>query len=224
MRWRAGRQFWSTSREGKPRTVVATLFSKWRREIVLVVLLCFACGVNLAAQTSLLPGAKTTAPQQAAAQVDSLGRETPHGTVVGFIRAAQEENGSRASDYFQPAAKARRTSVEEDKDLADHLLAVLNARLTASQLDKISREPDGRGDEGQPSDQVSVTSTRGEGEPFQLSLVRVEQAHGNKLWYISRQTLEQVPEAYDSLTFPIEKRLPATWSKVVCWECPCGSG
>jgi MscS family membrane protein len=199
---------WRTSREGKPLTVVGTLFSKWRRETALVVLLGFACGLNLAAQTSLLPGTKTAAPQQAAAQVDPLGRETPHGTVIGFIRAAQEENG-HAPDYFQAAAKGRRTSAEEEKDLADHLVAVLNARFAASQLDKISREPDGRGDDGQPSDQVSVPSTRGEGEPFQLSLVRIEQAHGNKLWYISRQTLEQVPEAYDSLTFPIEKRLPA---------------
>jgi MscS family membrane protein len=46
-------------------------------------------------------------------------------------------------------------------------------------------------------------------ESFPLYLVHAEVARGVKVWLISRQTLDQVPEVYDSLRFPqLEKRLP----------------
>jgi MscS family membrane protein len=175
-----------------------------------MVLLCLACTPQLAAQTSVLPTGKPATPQQAAVQVDPLGRETPRGTVIGFIRAAQDENTPMAVQYFEPAAKGRRITPEEGKDLADQLLAVLNARFPTSGLDTISRDPEGRGEDGQPRDQIKASATRGGTESFPIYLIRLEGTHGNKLWYIARQTLEEVPDIYDSLRFPrIEKGLPA---------------
>jgi MscS family membrane protein len=42
-------------------------------------------------------------------------------------------------------------------------------------------------------------------------LVRREDEQGRKLWYISRTTLDQVPEVYESLEFPeLEKKIPKT--------------
>ena len=190
-------------------TVVLELFSKARPKIWIVLLACLAGTIFVSAQTSpLLPTPKPASPP-ADKPSDLLGRDTPRGTVMGFIEAAQGERET-AVDYFQPPAKGHPFTPEEERELAGHLLSVLNAKFPSSALDLISRDPLGGGDEGPPQNQIRIGGTRLLSETFPIILVRLDDLHGNKLWYISRQTLEQVPEAYDSLRFPrIEKELPA---------------
>src|SRR5713226_9436786 len=157
------------------------------------------------AQTTPLAPATATTPSVAApADPLELGRETPRGTVIGFIKAAQSENYGVAVQYFE----TRRASLEREEELAQQLLAILNARFVGS-LDSITNDPTGRQDGEPPRDQVVVGGTRGLSESFPLYLVRMEGPRGAKVWLISRQTLEQVPEVYDSLRFPqVEKRFP----------------
>src|SRR5712692_12033723 len=134
-----------------------------------------------------------------------LGRETPRGTIIGFIRAAQSENYDIAVQYFETR---RRAGVEPEQELAQQLLDILNARFVGS-LDSIPNDPTGRQEGGPPREQVIVSGTRGLNESFPLYLIHAEVARGVKVWLISRQTLDQVPEVYDSLRFPqLEKRLP----------------
>jgi MscS family membrane protein len=134
-----------------------------------------------------------------------LSRETPRGTVIGFVRAAQSENYDVAVQYFEPR---RRTNVEPDRDLAQELLAILNTRFRGS-LEAITNDPMGRQENEPPRDQIVVGVTRGLSESFPLYLVHEEVGRGAKVWLISRQTLDQVPEVYDSLRFAqLEKRLP----------------
>ena len=152
------------------------------------------------------PAPATTTPAPAATSPDplGLGRETPRGTVIGFIRAAQAENYDVAVQYFD----VRHATVEREQEVAQQLLAILNARFAGS-LDSITNDPTGRQDGEPPRDQVIVGGTRGLSESFPLYLVHTEVGRGAKVWLISRQTLEQVPEVYDSLRFPqLEKRLP----------------
>jgi MscS family membrane protein len=149
--------------------------------------------------------AATTTSATPPADPLELGRETPRGTVIGFIRAAQSENYDFAVQYFEPRHRA---GVEPEQELAQQLLAILNARFVGS-LDSISNDPTGRQEGGPPREQVAVGGTRGFSESFPLYLVHTEVARGVKVWLISRQTLDQVPEVYDSLRFPqLEKRLP----------------
>jgi MscS family membrane protein len=179
---------------------------------LLLFLACCASAMGALAQTSLLPGAKPGVAQpaaQAAAPPDLLGRETPRGTVKGFIRAAQDENYETAAEYFQPQPKGHHAIPAEEHELANQLLAILNRGFISS-LDSISDKPEGRLDDGLPLDQELVGGGRGLSNSFPLSLVRLDDTHGNKLWFISHQTLAQVPEAYDSLRFvQVEKRIPA---------------
>src|SRR5262249_24860163 len=73
----------------------------------------------------------------------------------------------------------------------------------------ISRDPQGRLDDGLPSDQEIVYPARIDTTGFSIQLLREEDAHGAKLWFVSRKTLADVPKIYDSLRFPqLEKRLP----------------
>ena len=159
-----------------------------------------------------IPGVGASQPspaQQSAVLPDPLGRDNPRGCVLGFIRAAQEENYSLAIQYFQPLTARKRMPVEEESELAAQLLAILNQKYSGP-LDFISRDPNGRLDDGLPPDQEKVSSVLGGADASPILLVRIEDEQGHKLWYFSRATLALVPHTYDSLTFPeFEKQLPS---------------
>jgi MscS family membrane protein len=157
----------------------------------------------------LTPSASSsTAASPPAIPVDPLGRETPRGTLLGFIKAAQDEKYALAAQYFQPVPARKHVSEEDDEELAEQLLAILNQKFTGP-LDFVSREPQGRLDDGLPPDQERISSSLGTEDTFPILLVRIEDEDGRKLWYFSRSTLALVPKTYDSLTFPgIEKQLP----------------
>jgi MscS family membrane protein len=176
------------------------------------LVLCLAGAVSVCAQVSSLLNPQTPAKITKSNLVDplSLGRETPRGALLGFVRNAQDQKAS-AREYFQPLlAKGQHTTAEEEEEIAEHLLAVINARFPAYALSQVSNEEDGHSDDQNPRDQVTVVSgSRGTSEPFSLTLVREDDVHNTKLWFISRQTLNEVPAIYDSLKFPrLEKMLP----------------
>lgn len=177
-----------------------------------ILFLCLASFSSVRGQvSSLLPAQKSATASQAPAVVDplGLGRETPRGTVIGFIRAAQNENETEV-EYFQPTAKSHRPSLGEEQELAARLFSVLNAKFPASALNSISIDPEVAGTDQQPRDLITIGGTRGLSESFPITLVRSQDVHNVKLWFISRQTLDQVPEVYDSLHFPqLEKNLPS---------------
>src|SRR3984893_3809000 len=187
----------------------------------LLVLLVLAASVapRLSAQGTSLPAAQPTPTASPAPSTDplSLGRETPRGTVIGFVRAAQAEKYGIAVQYFD---LRRHSPPEPDQELAAQLFAMLNARFAGS-LDSIPNDPNGRQEGGPPREEVMVGGIRGLSESFPLYLVHADVARGEKVWLISRQTLDQVPEIYDSLRFPqLEKRLPRFLVKVRPLEMP----
>jgi MscS family membrane protein len=138
---------------------------------------------------------------------DPLGRDNPRGCVLGFIKAAQEEKYALAASFFEPYKGRRRNSEFDDEELAVQLLTILNQKF-GSPWELISRDPQGRLDDGLPSDQERVGNGLGT-EAVPIILVRIEDEQGRKLWYFSRATLDKVPAAYDSLSFPeMEKHIP----------------
>ncbi len=175
-------------------------------------------GLAPAAQIPGLPSSPTAKSAPAAsAQTkpsDPLGRETPRGTVMGFLHAAQDENYSLAAQYFQPATGHRHPSPAEEQELAAQLLAVINQKIITSSLESLSNEPQGRLDDGLPPNQELLTGLRYSNGVFSVQLLRLDDEHGNKLWYISRKTLDTIPEIYDSLQFSdLEKKLPPYLTK-----------
>jgi MscS family membrane protein len=172
----------------------------------------FATGSLVAAQ---IPGLASPAPAATptaapALPADPLGRETPRGCVLGFIKAAQEEKYPIAIQYFEPPARRTRYAPEDEAELAAQLLAIFNHTF-AGPLDFLSRDPAGRLDDGLPPDQEKVSSILGTTQDLQIYLVRREDEQGRNLWYFSRSTLQLVPRAYEALQFPsFEKKIPAT--------------
>ncbi len=192
------------------RTFAKTFFPR-RARICLLAAICLAGGNFAAGQiSSLLPAQKPAATAPAPSVIDplGLGRETPRGAVIGFIRAAQNESEA-ALQYFQPSPKGHRPAEVEEQELATQTYTVLNAKFPTSALGSINNDAEGRGDDQVPHDEITIGGTRGLSETFPITLVHLADVHNVKLWFISRRTLDQVPEAYDSLNFPkVEKTLP----------------
>jgi MscS family membrane protein len=183
----------------------------FRRPLLLLALLL---GFSATALPQI-PGLAAPQPApvtQAAPAVppDPLGRETPRGMLLGFIKAAQEEKYAVAIEYFQPPPGRRRHAEQDDEELAAQLLTIFNQKF-AGALELTSRDPLGRLDDGLPPEQEKITGALGTTDKFPVQLIRLEDEQGRKLWYFSRTTLDHVPEMYASLTFPeIEKQIPQT--------------
>jgi MscS family membrane protein len=183
--------------------------------VFLTLALCVGTGAYAMPQvSSLLPGptkpAAATPATNALIDALGLGRETPRGVISGFINLASRDEDTLAAEYFQPPAKGHHVTAEEDQELVKQLNAVLNTTFPASALTSTNADPEGRGEDGRPRDEITIGGTHLLSESFPVTLVRQEDAHNVKLWFISRQTLSKVPEAYYSLRFPqLEQKLPA---------------
>lgn len=185
------------------------MFSRREFRLLFVVVLCLPAARLASAQIpGLTPVPTTTAPSQPIVPPDPLKRETPKGCVLGFIKAAGEERYKVAIQYFQPSNSRHRPSIEDEEELASQLFAILSLKFSGP-LDFISNDPLGHLDDGLPADQEQIGGVRGQSEDFPLYLVRADEEQGRKLWYISRKTLDKVPEVFDTLQFPVlEKNIP----------------
>ena len=83
---------------------------------------------------------------------DPLGRNTPSGTLYGFLQAAQSGNYSTAAQYLQMPAAKRQTQGEE---IAAKVKVVID-RCFSGDLRRISNQPEGTPQEGMPLDKQRV--------------------------------------------------------------------
>jgi MscS family membrane protein len=168
------------------------------------LLLCVT--VSVAAAGQLLPAQPGKSPTEAATQpaTDPLGRDTPSGTIYGFLQAAQAGRYSVAAQYLQMNAK--RTG--QGPELATKLKVVMD-RAFSGNLRLISNRPDGIPQEGVPSGQQRIGVLSAGDVDADLTLTHVSDSNGARIWLISDQTLAKVPDLYDRLeVHQVEAHLP----------------
>lgn len=136
---------------------------------------------------------------------DRLGRDTPYGTIFGFLQAAQSGDYSIAAQYLQ-LSNARRQS--EGDTLAMELKVVMD-RAFAGNL-KPSRQPEGTPQEDVPADQQKLGDMSSGDAQGELELIRVtDPTTSSKIWLVSARTLAAIPELYNQVEARrVETRLP----------------
>jgi MscS family membrane protein len=179
--------------------------SKFSKGIIVLVLAVAVC-LPLAAQSPLTQLLQTPAPASTAPTAsDQLGRDTPYGTVYGFLQAAQSGDYGIAAQYLQ-LSPARRQS--EGDALGMKLYTAMN-RAFAGSL-RPSRQPEGVLQEDVPSGRQRLGTMSAGDVEAELELVRVTDPAAGKIWLISSDTLAKVPELYDQVEGrKVETRLPA---------------
>jgi len=175
-----------------------------KKAALLVSVLALSLSGLMAQSATSLLNSETQANPSPPAQTDPLGRDTPAGTVLGFLHAEQSGNDRAASDFLQMSA-ARRPS--QGPDLAAKL-QVLMDRAFVGRLSRISTNPEGNPDNGVPDQQTIGTFSVADTD-VPVVLVRVSDPSAGKIWLFSADTLSKVPELYDNIeAHRVESKLP----------------
>ncbi len=180
--------------------------ANFSRRITLLVFL-LSVSLPLSAQSALgeLLQSNPSANTSTKTQTDSLGRETPYGTVFGFLEAAQAGNYAIAAQYLQMSPARRQAEGEE---LARKLKAVMDTTFAGS-LKHVSTQPQGAIQEGVPADRQKLGTMASGDVEVELELVRVSDPNAGRIWLIASDTLTKVPELYDQVEArQVETRLP----------------
>jgi len=161
----------------------------------------------LSAQGALGALLQSPAPANAStkANADPLGRDTPYGTVFGFLQQAEKTNYSVAAQYLQMSPSRRQV---EGAAVAEDLKEVMDRAYSGTFGSKL---PDGeqQESEGVPAGRQRLGMISAGDAEANLELVRVSDPSGAKIWLISSDTLAKLPELYDQVSArKVETRLP----------------
>jgi MscS family membrane protein len=167
----------------------------------------FAPGAPKAPSSPTVPGLSVqpaAAPAYEQGNDDPLGRSTPRGTVLGFIKAAGNDDYDTAVQYLET-----RQHGEMARKLAQQLKELLD-RDASIDLARLSRKPMGSQANPEQPNEEHIGSTSAATGNLPIRLARVKLGDEPPVWLFSAATLEQIPDAHDSLTEPssLEQKLP----------------
>jgi MscS family membrane protein len=163
---------------------------------ILPVVLCLALGLPAWGHESLnqlLPSPSEPAKASESSPTDPLGRQTPNGTLFGFLQAVQSGNYPTAAQYLQLSPARRATQGEQ---LATQLKRVLDSAFAGS-LRTISTNPEGTVQPGLPPDREKVGTLSVDDSEADVILVRVNDPNAGKIWLFSADTLAKIPGFYE---------------------------
>jgi MscS family membrane protein len=168
-------------------------------------LLCI-CWISGAAWGEAEPIAQADLPPDAA-PADPYGRDTPRGSMEGFLESAGEGDFERAARYLDLRNLPNALNRYSPETLARGLNLVLE-RGTWLDLTRLSNSPEGDLGDGLPTyrDPLDTLSTsRGDVELW-LQHVPSDVHEGMLIWKVSNRSVARLPELYDEFRFspPLE--------------------
>jgi MscS family membrane protein len=119
---------------------------------------------------------------------DPKGRDTPQGTVLGFLQAAQSGKYKEASQFLQLSNHDRTT---EGEDKARQLQQLMD-KAFVGRVGSISHNHEGSEQPGVPKDHEQIGVFRINGNDTDVDLVRVSQPTGGAIWLFSTKTLNDL--------------------------------
>lgn len=135
---------------------------------------------------------------------DPLDRDTPQGTVIGFLKAAQKGDYGRGLDYLDTRLPQRRA-----RELAQQLLVVLNQRVKVNET-TLSRDPEGDVKDNLPLNEERIGLVETETGTVDIMLERVRRGSDPPIWLFAAKTLKYMPDIYEQVeTSWIERHIPA---------------
>jgi MscS family membrane protein len=142
-------------------------------------------------------------PSQSEPPKDPLGRDTPRGTVLGFVNAARKGNDQVVPLYLNTTLR-NQAAVE----LARKLYVVLDNRLPA-RLNELSDKPEGSlPNPLKPDQDVVGTIATADGQ-LDIIVERVSRDKSGPIWLFSRKTLESIPDVFDEVDLvSLDRYLP----------------
>jgi MscS family membrane protein len=158
-------------------------------ETVIAFFLFLSAAVYSQAQ---LPKSPSPPPAKAetTAAIDPLGRETPRGAVIGFLKYEERGDFATAARYLQPTPGQDTNLVQRAKELQ-----ALHARFRGD-ISLLSDDPAGTVEAGLPPGHVRAGVLAVGSTTTDVILVRVDTPDSGKIWLISQDTVARIPELY----------------------------
>lgn len=170
--------------------------------MVLLSALMALTGVLAAEKAAPVPAVKDMM-QAEATYDDPLGRSTPQGTVIGFLKAMQREDYDRALDYINTRQTGKRA-----QELTVELNRILNEGLIVTTT--LSNKPEGDLQDGLPTHRELVGVVRTKKGEHKVLLERIQKENNPPVWLFSSDTLKLVPQIYEEIDIPwLEQHLPS---------------
>lgn len=142
-------------------------------------------------------GATAEAPK------DPLGRDTPRGTLLGFMSAARQGNLDLAALYLNTPLRDKAAA-----ELASQLFLVLDSRLPA-RLQNVSDVPAGSLANPLKPDQDLIGTIDADDGRVDIFVERAARGSSERVWLFARRTLDGIPALYDEVhVVSIDRFLP----------------
>lgn len=123
---------------------------------------------------------------------DALGRETPRGTMQGYLHATREGDYERAMEYLELRRVPRADRATQGPRLARDLRTVLDQTLWV-EPETLSDDPAGDRGDGLAPVLERVGTIRTSQGPVEVLLERVRGDNGELVWKIAASTVAQIP-------------------------------
>jgi MscS family membrane protein len=148
--------------------------------------------------------------QQEETYKDPLGRSTPQGTVIGFLKSASLGDHERALQYLN----TKRTGVGAQKLIYD-LQAILE-RGFSGHVAQLSKNPEGNLDDNLPPPKERIGTVETSSGSLDIILERVQRGDSLPIWVFSAATLAKMPETNQEMSVRgidayLPKFLVSTW-------------
>jgi MscS family membrane protein len=193
----------------------SALFQCGLRHLVLLTVLLVSMHFASGAWAQGPNGSQPTATAREEPSDDPLGRSTPRGAVLGFIKAAGRGDYDQAASYLDTKQHG-----DLARELAQQLQIILD-RETSIDLSKLSRKPEGSLANAQnPNrDLVGVASTSS--GKVEIWLDRLQRGDNPAIWLFSQETLRRIPEIYQDInsSSEVDRYLPG-WLKASIFSLP----
>lgn len=152
------------------------------------------------------PPSKETAQtnQQETVLDDPLGRSTPLGTVLGFMKSVDKEDYERAVEYLDTKQPPKRA-----QQLAEELQVILNWGLSGH-IPKLSNKAEGDLEDGLKPNRERIGVVKTSKGSYDITLERVQRGTDPHVWLFSSETLKQLPEIHRDFDYDqVERYVPS---------------
>ncbi|PSH05395.1 MAG: hypothetical protein CXZ00_01490 [Acidobacteria bacterium] len=174
-----------------------------RTSFRLLLLLSLLCAPLLA--QSVLKALATGGVQVASKNLDPLGRESPRGTLTGFMEAAQKGDTERAAQYLQ--LPHQESGIDTERVVTD--LKKLLDYAYVGRLAAVTDNTDLTFDPQLEANHERVGLFVVNGKELPLAVVRVPDGNNGHLWLIAWTTLSRTEDfANDLRSHEMEQHLP----------------
>ncbi|MCU0530608.1 MAG: mechanosensitive ion channel family protein [Syntrophales bacterium] len=182
----------------------------WATRLGLALLAVAVIATAAPAAEKAAPAAAPKGPAPAETTYDDpLGRSTPEGTVLGFIRAMQREDYERAVEFLDTKQTGKRA-----RQLAAELAFILEQGISAA-AGALSAKPEGNLQDSPLASREIVGTVKTKSGEYKIQLELVQKENNPPVWLFSSETLKLVPRIYEEIDVPwIEQQMPAAMTEI----------